>query len=274
MRDIIRANSCVSAWLRAVQHLQTQEEWRDYNVVLEVSNPMILKPGEHEVKAELDAFLRANNKHSISTVINTIFPAALYTKHGKAGMFKLYQTEVFPKLKRHPDTKWGTYFMRMTSRAGLDGNINLLEYLITKLRNEMKTPAPKRAVYEMNLIDLGVDIPIYDGISDKHYHMGGPCLSHLSFKIKPDRGLLLTAVYRSHYYIEKALGNLFALAFLQEFVAKEAGIKAAELVCLSTMAVLDTNKLSVAGVKSMLSKCAKLESCGNGVVSGPLRNDR
>jgi hypothetical protein len=256
MRDIIRADSCVSAWLQAVRHLETQNERRDYNLVLEIRQPMTLKAGEHQVKSELDRFLKANDKHSISTVINTIFPASLYAKHGKVGMFKLYKDEVYPRLSHHPHTKWGTYFLRMTSRGA--ENANLLDCLIEKLRNELATNGPKRAVYELNMVDIGVDIPIYDGMVDRKLRMSGPCLSHLSFKVKADRSLLLTAIYRSHWYIERALGNFFGLALLQDFVAKESGTKPAELVCLSTMAILDTDRTSVTDVKKMMIKCNAL----------------
>jgi len=51
---------------------------------------------------------------------------------------------------------------------------------------------------------------------------------------------MLTAMYRYHYYIEKALGNLLGLSQLLFFVAKETGLGVGPLVCLSTYAVLDT----------------------------------
>lgn len=146
--------------------------------------------------------------------------------------------------------------MRMTSKINGKGEeINPLECLITKLQREAKTSAPKRAVYELNLIEPFLDIPIYDSGLDKHYHMGGPCLSHLSFKLNNDKKLLLTALYRSHYYIERALGNLFGLAMLQDFVAREAGIKTAELVCISTMAVLDADQMKQRDVAALLDQC-------------------
>jgi hypothetical protein len=256
MRDIIRATSCTDAWLQATTHLRAQADWRDYNLALEISRPMSLSAAETKVHATVEKFLDANDKYSISTVINTIFPAALYKKYGAKGAFNKYRDEIAPKLKRHPDIKWGTYFMRMTSKINGKGEeINPLEYLIAKLRRAAKTSAPKRAVYELNLIEPFLDIPIYDGCLDKHYHMGGPCLSHLSFKLNNDKKLLLTALYRSHYYIERALGNLFGLAMLQDFVASESGTKTAELVCISTMAKLDTDGLKKRDVTAMLDQC-------------------
>jgi thymidylate synthase len=258
MRDIIRAESCLDAWLTATEHLRKQDEWRDYNLVLEITRPMRLSKIEKQISSEVNGFLVSNGKHSISTIINTIFPASLYAIHGASELFERYR-EIRPMLEDHKDTKWGTYFMRMTTRTDNDGGeINPLAYLINKLRHQVEIRAPKRAVYELNLVEPFLDIPIYDPATDKGFHMGGPCLSHLSFKLKGDRSLLLTALYRSHYYIERALGNFYGLAMLQDFVARQAGIEAAELVCHSTMAVLDNEGIRKGDVTNMLDKCVEL----------------
>jgi hypothetical protein len=95
--------------------------------------------------------------------------------------------------------------------------LNPLADLIQKLSRQVATSGPKHAAYELGILD--VDIPIYDPCSDGRRTMGGPCLSHLSFKLKDDARLVLTAFYRSHHYIRRALGNLFGLAWLQHFVA-------------------------------------------------------
>jgi hypothetical protein len=229
---------------------------------------MSLSKSEKQICSELDRFLVSNEKHSVSTVINTIFPASLYSKHKASEVFDRYEKDIMPKLKNHPDTKWGTYFGRMTKRIGEPGKeFRPLEYLIAKLRRQAEGSAPKRAVYEMNLVEPFVDIPIYDASADKHYHMGGPCLSHLSFKLKSDKSLILTAIYRHHYYIERALGNFYGLAFLLDFVAKEAKVRSAELVCHSTMAILDTEGVRKTDVTNMLDACEKIrESAPNGAV--------
>jgi hypothetical protein len=64
-------------------------------------------------------------------------------------------------------------------------------------------------------------------------------LSHLTFKLVDRKELELTAIYRSHYYIQRALGNLIGLAQLMRFVALEAGLKVGRLTCISTDAHLD-----------------------------------
>jgi len=166
--------------------------------------------------------------------------------------------EITPELRSHPDNKkWGTYFMRMAARTDCNGQeVRPLECLIARLRNQSRARSPKRAWYEFNLIDPFLEMPIYDNLTDPRFMMGGPCLSHLSFKLKGDRSLILTAFYRSHYYIERTLGNLYGLGLLQEFVAKEAGLEPAELVCHSSMAQIDCGPpFSKTKVQALLRQC-------------------
>jgi len=53
-----------------------------------------------------------------------------------------------------------------------------------------------------------IELPIYDAERDAKGTRSQPCLSHLSFKLLPRDCVMLTVLYRYHYYIEKALGNL------------------------------------------------------------------
>ena len=240
MSHLIKAKSPTDAWMKGLSHLQEQDEWRDYNLILEIENPLALPAGERRGAEELGVFLAAHDKKPLSTVINTIFPAALCKGSDAETLIKEYM-EVAPLIRCHPDNrKWGTYFMRLASRiSGEVTEIRPLEELIKRLRRQTSTRSPKRAWYELNMIDQFSELPIYDNLSDPRIMMGGPCLSHLSFKLRADKSLILTAFYRSHYYIERTLGNLYGLALLQEFVAKEAGLQTAELVCHSSMAQID-----------------------------------
>jgi hypothetical protein len=115
---------------------------------------------------------------------------------------------------------------------------NPLLDLVKKLKGQREKNQPPRPMYEMNTFDPLMDIQTYSTEQDRK-GLYGPCLSHLSFK--PNRnGLMLTGLYRSHYYIARALGNLCGLAWLQHFVAQEAGFKSSSLTCISTLAKIDT----------------------------------
>ncbi len=252
---LINAQTCTKAWLAAAKHLRVQDNWRDYNVIIEIAEPMSLPPEDKEVHDLVDNFLAEKADKRLSTIVNTIFPATLYSRHGRAGVFEEYP-KMWPTLKEHPDIHWGTYFRRMTNRSKPGTpEINPLDKLIKKLAAQVAGRGPKHGIYEMGVIEIDDDIPIYDPTSDSGYTMGGPCLSHLSFKLKSDRSLMLTALYRSHYYIHRALGNLYGLAWLQHFVAAEAGIETAELVCISSMATLDTEGWKKRDVTRLLDDC-------------------
>lgn len=238
----IETKTCVEAWLAACDHLlQSDDAWRDYNLILEITEPLKLPADERAIVDRLDKFLTNRGGMPFNTVVNTIFPALLYQRHGAKGVYDLYLTEVYPQIAKHPDCSWGTYAQRILCRTDAAGaSIYPLRDLVDKLKAQLAMTGPNRAIYELGILDPFLDIPIYDAAKDRTRPIGGPCLSHLSFKLGPDRRLHLTAFYRSHWYIQRALGNLFGLAHLMNFVANEAGLTMGSLVCISSMAQLDT----------------------------------
>ncbi|MDB5437828.1 MAG: hypothetical protein JWM33_255 [Caulobacteraceae bacterium] len=251
--------TCAEAWLAACNHLITQgDAWRDHNLALEIKEPIRLAHGEKGLVEILNKFLVSREGMPFNTVVNTIFPAQLYARHGVSGVYELYLREVYPAIKKHPDCSWGTYAHRILSRTGHKGEeINPLRDLIKKLRTQLSTPGPNRAVYELGISEPWMELPIYDPAIDRTRPLGGPCLSHLSFKLGANRELRLTAIYRSHWYVQRALGNLFGLAHLQQFVANEAGLKVGPLTCLSTMAQLETQpgQWGKAAVRELIDEC-------------------
>ncbi len=63
-------------------------------------------------------------------------------------------------------------------------------------------------------------LPIYNPDKDVGGSpRGGQCLSFMRFKLDREHRLLLSAVYRNHYYTKKLLGNLIGLGRLMAFVA-------------------------------------------------------
>jgi hypothetical protein len=252
----IEAQTCVEAWLRACDYLlsRDQEDWRAYNVVLEVAEPLALPEGDRAVVSLADTFLTTRGGLPINSVVNTIFPALLYQRHGATGLADRYLTEIYPAVKRHPDWQWGTYAQRLFQRIDHTGSdVKPLETLVNKLRSQLALNGPQRAVYELGTVDPFMDIPIYDPASDRNRPIGGPCLTHLSVKLTADRRVMLTGFYRSHFYVQRALGNLLGLAHLQHFIAKETGLELGPLVCHSSMAQLELQsrkwgKADVAGL--------------------------
>lgn len=238
----IEAETCADAWLQACDYLLAQEsdDWRAYNIVLEIADPLALPHPDRAVVEVLDQFLIERGGLPINTVVNTIFPAQLYLRHGFARLQERYMTEIYPQVKRHPDWQWGTYAERIFSRRGYDGTeIKPLESLLEKLKGQLALPGPNRAAYELGTIDPFLDIAIYDPARDRNRPIGGPCLSHLSVKLTKDKRVMLTGFYRSHYYVQRALGNFLGLAHLQHFIAEQTHVEPGPLICHSSIAQLE-----------------------------------
>lgn len=258
------ARTCVQAWMQACEHLAAcTDSWRDYNVILEISDPYSMTESDHAVVKELDRFLRKHGGKPFDTVVNTIFPAKLHQLYGPSGVYERYMSEMFPRVKRHQDCSWGgTYAQRIIQRDVGERTIYPLRYLVDKIRSGLERKSRNRAAYEVGVVDLMLDIPIYDPSSDRHHPLGGPCLSHLSFNLSPpaEKQIYLTALYRQHYYVQRALGNLFGLAHLLHFVAQETGLQVGRLTCVSSVAQLELKgdaegKWTKSEVEQLLRRC-------------------
>lgn len=249
----------VPTWLAAARYLNKQKPRQGKNLVLEISNPLDLTEGDLAVMAKVDQAL-AHCDLTLKTVAGTIFPIAMYNRYGRPGYYAKY-TEMLQRGKAA--NTWGTYAHRMISRPGKEPGttINPLEHLVNKLANEgqpQKKDGKKAlyvSTYELSVAepaedlqpqtDVGGEIPTYNPAFDMKKWLGLPCLSHLSFKRVPHgngHAVDLTAIYRSHHYCARALGNLLGLAQLLSFVAKESNLQVGTLSCLSTHAELDVGE--------------------------------
>jgi hypothetical protein len=258
---VFEGSSCCEVWLQAVDYLFTQGA-PCYNVVLGIEKPDRLSAADFQVQESVDIFLKEHKAKPISTVATTIFPASEYLHGGAREVF-----DEFPETYEKFREGWGTYAGRILKRSlpqdGEKHPISLLEQLIRKMKRQRET-GKMRAVYEVSLIespDLLTDIPIYDAATDSRLIRGGPCLSHLSFKLMPEGKVMLTAMYRYHFYIQRALGNLLGLAQLLKFVADEVGIGIGSLVCHSTYAVIDTEGgWTRTDVRRLIDECRQVNS--------------
>ena len=256
---VFEGSSCCEVWLQAVDYLFKERAAR-YNIVLGVQKPDLLRAADFQIQERVDEFLRRHDAYPVSTVATTIFPASEYLHGGAKEVF-----EEFPKTYEKFRQDWGTYAGRMLGRSlpqgGAKSLISPLEQLVNKMKQQRERQH-MRSAYEVSLVeseDLLADIPIYRAASDSRRVMSGPCLSHLSFKLLPEGKVTLTAMYRSHYYIAKALGNLLGLAQLLTFVANEVGIDVGSLVCHSTYAVVDMDGgWARADVERLIDECKRI----------------
>lgn len=269
MSVLIPERNIVAAWLTAMEHLSTSPRHEDFNVILEIATPLDVDDGDRAVAAYINRFLTGHGVQALHTVANTIFPDDLYRRYGADGVYEHYPENVYPRLRKCPKNSWGTYAHRMVRRTNASGNVvNPLRTVVTRLQTEITGGGnPKRARYELNMVDPFVDLSTSDPtLPGDGRAMGGPCLSHLSFKIR-DGAVALTAFYRSHYYVERALGNLLGLANLLRFVSAETGLQAGVLTCISSMAKIDTGSWNLSEVERLLGECKGLLTVSNGGVT-------
>lgn len=255
------ADTVMEGWIKIVEHLDQQPDDIDFNVMLDIAQPLNVPKQQWPGYKLVDQFLKKGNVQPLETVANTIFPDGLYRKKGIKGLFEAYPDLVYPRIKPAKENKWGTYFHRMVRRTGHDGKpFNPLFGVMSRLADGVKSKTPMRARYELNVLDMFADLSTSDpGLSGDTYLMGGPCLSHLSFKLRPSGHISLTAFYRSHYYMERALGNFIGLSNLLKFVSKEAGAQAGSLTIISSYAKLDCGDgWGIVDARSLVKQCKAL----------------
>lgn len=242
--------SCTSAWLEASQTVYEQAGHEAYHVVIDIDDPVTTSEQDVAVIDALDAFIAAHNENGlpVDAVANTIFPQATYEDHGSPDFYSVYMERVFPRLKRSPND-WGRYFERMIAYPSQNGPVNLLAELTSKMKRQVTAGRTFRNIYEL---------PIYNPLKDANGSLRGKqCLSYLSFKLDGDHRLLLSAVYRNHYYTEKLLGNLVGLGRLMAFVATEANVEVGPLSILSTHAQVDAASAAQDELKALHAQCAR-----------------
>jgi len=191
-------------------------------------------------------------------VANTLFPAELASKRTAGELYDVYRKKVFPVLRRIPQNRRGTYFLRLIERKSRgsreEPEWNQLEETLDKMRSELaRGHRALRCAYEL---------AVYDPVEDARVRMGFPCLSHVSIKMDPAAHLVhLTALYRNQRYIERAYGNFLGLARLQSFIAREIGLEVGELVCHATHAQID--HLGKQAVRELLQTSEQLLEISN-----------
>jgi len=264
MTKMISGNRVVPVWLEALEHLERNHQ-RDRNLLLEIEAPAELTQSDRAVIDLVDPVLRARRGTSVLTVAGTIFPFGLYKKVGAKDL-----PARFLAIMKRAKVKgsWGTYAMRLMSRPGKTPGkpINPLYEVVRKLKKASTDGVGYNSNYELGVHspddlfseDIGCEVPLYSPAEDHKLISNYPCLSHLTFKLVGRDTLELTAIYRSHYYLERALGNLVGLAQLMRFVAIETGLKVGRLTCLSSDAHLDAN--SWGGVTATRALMVRLKS--------------
>jgi hypothetical protein len=263
MAEVFHRTRVVQAWLAGIRYLESQKTLDATNVILTIDSPMLAAQEDKSVVEAVNYALKKKNpSRSVMTAAGTIFPQQIYRRYGRPGWYDRYKSIMSRGKERG---SWGTYALRMIERNDAEGEaFNPLETIVTKLAALRERELSKyKAAYELGVNDplldltnprngIGFELPTYNPAVDRNMYIGSPCLSHVTFKLIDDR-LDMTAIYRSHYYAERALGNLIGLAQLQHYVAVESGFEVGTLTCISTYAKLDGGLGGVGATRALLT---------------------
>jgi hypothetical protein len=246
------------AWLRTLD-VVARGGGRLVNVLTTITEP---GAEDAHVRAVIDGALAAKGQQaqSVDTVACTIFPSALYRDVGypwrpgltpeEAGALDDAATELFdsyelmlPLLLTANGNRGGTYFSRMITWPGKEaGGVNQLADRIRYLRGHRR-----RGVTANNAADIAIggeagiaeaDLPdqglqVYAATDRRQRAF--PCLVHVDLTLLAGR-LSMLAVYRHHFLLTKAYGNLIGLSDLLKFLAQQSGFDVGELAIQATLA--------------------------------------
>lgn len=236
--ELLKGRSAPEVWLLGAEYLAKRKEHDDFDVFLNVATPTVLSSADASVLKRVDNFLVEHGGLPVNTVAETIFPLEDYLRGGAKEVFEVYPARMKEIHHSRSDRRWGTYALRILRQRDYKGAVfNPLEGVLNKIKNH----GNYKACHELSSgRPFEDDIPIYDGALDRKPTYGNlPCLSHVSIKVDNGR-VRLNATYRSHYYMQRLLGNLIGLGRLQFFLAHESGLDVGPLTINSTYARLDT----------------------------------
>lgn len=154
-----------------------------------------------------------------------------------------------PIIRAFKGNSRGTYFQRLIWWPHWDTprgqRINQIENIIAKISSGRATRVVHEMALEVDSPETITEARLYNPSRDRKHTrmMGFPCLSHLS--IKPESAekaggkIHMAALYRNHYFIERAYGNYLGLGRLLKFIADATNREVGELLCVSSLARLD-----------------------------------
>jgi hypothetical protein len=268
-----------STWIQVVKMVACEPERKLLHVRARITHPGLEDPSIREVA---DTLLQESGHPPVTTVINTLFPAALAKVSATPKEFVSRYRAMYKRIRREARiNNRGTYFGRLIDYPGRDGPVDQLSRLIKQLHKDNSQPNRPRAIYENttttvhdadtdsaglddnstdaeNLTDgtEGLDLRLYAPTPDT-IPMSFPCLSHLSFQRDGHR-LHLLAHYRSQYLVRRAYGNYLALGLLQTYIADATGMQVGELTVDTGLVTLDSTHTRITRHLSALDQLTLL----------------
>jgi thymidylate synthase len=206
MAHLIKSHNCLTAWRDVCQHIL--QDGDGFNLLVEIKNPLAFD------NVQLDEITNSGviTSSQLNDVINTIFPYRFYMRSANLSNTQLYDKheQIYLRgksLHSKNRSRWGNYFLRFT-KFGVN-QLNQLQPIIDGINTRKKN---QKACYIMHVSSIDAD--------NNTRVIGNPCLQYLQFGFY-NNALHLSAVYRNHDFLTKALGNYIGLARLLEFVCNK-----------------------------------------------------
>ncbi|MGO4613004.1 thymidylate synthase [Nocardia sp. 2YAB30] len=213
------------------------------------------KAEEPRIRNAADCLLTEAELQPVSTVANTIFPAAIAKQNSDPVELAARYRDLVPQLKRlDSNNSKGTYFQRLVDYPAADGrSVNQLARIINTLSRERSGRGPKRARYEAMLAVPDVDgtVPVVVPARDTSA-MAFPCLSLLSFQLDGSQ-LHAVAHYRSQYLVQRGYGNYLGISRLLTYIADQTGVSPGTLTVVVGLAHVDHLRKDLAASLRMLA---------------------
>jgi hypothetical protein len=217
---VIIATGIAQAWKEAAQLLVDHGD--RFNLTVHITDPTNLE--ENDMASGCHRRVCPSIRKSVYDVANTIFPQATKWHTGPLADFFGHYEKVYKRGLRRSPTAWGVYFLRLIAFG--PAKKNPLGKMLDAMSGWKSRP---RAAFVLHLSSAELDNP---------RSLGAPCWQYAQFIRSDDKTLSLVAVYRSHDYFEKALGNFLGLTRLLAFICHHTGMTPGTLTCLSTYATL------------------------------------
>lgn len=257
---LVVADNLSQAWLETTKDVQEQGG-KAFHTLTRIENPLA---EDASIRHGYDALLRDLRMQSAETVAHTIFPSGPAAESDSPDALVARYVDSYPTLRRFGPNKKGTYFGRIVAYPSPTGDLDQLTPLIRKLAQELETPGPMSARYEVGIgaahdIDddtardgeheegpgvAEVAVPIFAPHKDTG-RRAFPCLSLLSFQLNAGQVHLL-AQYRYEYLVEKGYGNYLGLARLLEYVAESVDLTPGQLTVTAGRIQTDASNRALA----------------------------
>lgn len=227
MPHIIQSANCITAWRDACWYILQSGD--GFNMMVHIHTPL------NYTSAQIAEITNSGliSKQAIEDVVNTIFPFKLHSRNvalTNSGFYDLHERIYLRGKTMHSKNRgrWGNYFLRFTKFGAQKKN--QLQAIIDGINNRSNNQA---ACYMMHVSSIDYD--------NNTRVIGNPCLQYVQFGVY-NGSLNMTAVYRNHDFLTKALGNYIGLSNLLKFVCDQTGSNMGSLSCQSIHYYLDQKR--------------------------------